>query len=237
MIGLISSTIFPPNLPSHDEVRTWISSEERLKQTQATINSLFNVGISDVYLADNSGDDWLAEANNLLRPAHVYVFNQHQYQNKGISELYLLLSMLKHLPSNVSILKISGRYVLKKDLSDELADADLAVKIHKYGMFKSSISTRCYIVKNKQVYEDFLRHILQETYAYSTRIVGPRSLVRILANSLFPKIDSYPYNDPRWAIELAGARVLKKHNYKVSKIETLGVEGISGAFKNIKIVE
>jgi hypothetical protein len=237
MIGIISSTIYPPALPTYDGQRSCIPPALRLEQTRKTIESLSQQGISEIYLADNSGELWEESASQFLKPAKVAIFKQHQYRNKGISELYLLLNMLEQIPVSLPILKISGRYSLSKNLSHELGDADLAVKIYRHRFSKHAMSTRCYLVKNKEVYATFLKRTLQQVYAYPSRIVGPRSLVRIVRNSFFPGKDNYPYDDPSISIEGAAASVLKIYNYKFNNIEDLGVEGQYGSFKDYSIKE
>jgi hypothetical protein len=228
IIAVISSTIYPPNSPTHDGQRTWSCPKSRIEQTQKTIESLLHLGISEIYLADNSGENWIVNSEKFFEPAKVYVFKHYQYKNKGISELYLLLSILDFLPSNTSILKISGRYTLNKNIASELGDADLAVKIYNYNFLNSAISTRCYLVKNKDIYAFFLKRTLREIYAYPSRIVGLRSLLKIFYNSLFVSQDDYPYEDPRGSIESAAARAIKIFNYRVNKIETLSINGFIG---------
>ena len=234
MIAVISSTIYPPSLPGYDGQRTWSCPEKRLEQTQKTVESLVTLGISEIYLADNSGENWVLNTEILLNPAKVYVFNQYQYKNKGISEIYLLLKLLQYISSSTPILKISGRYTLNKNIFNDLGDADVVARVYKAKFFKSFMSTRCYLVKNKDVYTSFLEKTLCEVYAYPSRIVGPRSFIRILHNSLFPSKDDYPYDDPQGAIESAAARVLQIFNYKLNNLETLGVEGLSrGSSKDV----
>jgi len=230
MIGVISSTIYPPEQPGHDGMRTWMSPEMRLQQTQQTVTSLLNAGISEIYLADNSGDQWIQSTANLLKPAMVHVFKHYQYKNKGISELYLLLSILEYISSSIPILKISGRYTLEKSISHTIIDADIGGKFYRHGCHDYSLSTRCYVVRNKDVYKTFIERTLREVYRYQSRIVGIRSFVRILKNSLFPGNDSYPYEDPRTSIEGAAARVLSIYQYRVNQIEMLGVNGQLGGF-------
>jgi hypothetical protein len=226
MIAIISSTIYPSALTTRDGVRSWNTPESRLEQTQKTIQSLVDCGISDIYLADNSGKNWLDTTDALLKPAKVYVFNHHQYHNKGISELYLLLSILEFIPSNEPIVKISGRYFINGNPFQDTFDYDLQIKIYQYGLFSSLMSTRCYWVKNKEIYELFLRQTLRESFAYPSRIIGFGSLARIIYNSIFPGSDEYPYDDPKCSIELASARVLKIFKYKKFEINVLGIEGL-----------
>lgn len=227
MIAVISSTIYPANKPTYDGQRSRIGPQERLEQTQKTVASLVDVGVTKIYLADNSGQSWVAGTETVLKPAKTYVFNGHQYYNTGISELYLLLSIVPYLPSGEPIIKISGRYTLHRDIRHLLGDADLAGKVYHYrSQFPiARLSTRCYLVKNKDVFETFLKMTLREVYAYPSRVVGPRSLLRILRNSLLPNVDDYPYDDPIVSIEGAAARVLKIHRYRYREINQVGIEG------------
>lgn len=234
MIAVISSTIYPPAQKTRDGVRSWNSPESRLEQTQKTIQFLVDEGISKIYLADNSGVNWIEKTDQLLNPAKVYVFKQHQYQNKGISELYLLLSILELIPENEPIIKISGRYMIKNNPFKNSTEYDFQARFYEHRMFRSSISTRCYWVKNREVYKIFLERTLREIFSYSSRIVGPASLVRIIYNSIFPDLDKYPYDDPRCSIELASALAIKHLNYTKCKIAVLGIEGyIAGNLNDI----
>lgn len=208
--------------------RTIIPAQERLEQTRKTIASLVRAGITDIFLADNSGGNWADGTEELLQPAKVYFYNQFQFQNKGISEIYLLLSALEHLPEETPILKISGRYYLSDSLRFGLEGADVAAKFIPYAKTQLWMSTRCYMVKNKEVYARFLRETVRDLYAYPSRIVGPGSLLRILRNSIFPERDDAPYDDPLQPIEVAAARVLKRADYRVKQIEVLGIEGVTG---------
>jgi hypothetical protein len=208
--------------------RTVIPVEERLEQTRKTIASLVRAGIEEIFLADNSGENWVAGTEETLKPARVYVYHHFQFQNKGISEIYLLLSALEHLPTETPILKISGRYYLRDGVGFGLEESDVASKFIPYARSQLWMSTRCYQVKNREVYERFLKATLRDLYGYPARIVGPGSLLRILRNSLFPARDDAPYDDPLQPIEVAAARALDKGGYKVKKIDVLGIEGVTG---------
>lgn len=233
MLGIITSTIFPSDVYMYGGSRTLYTPAERLAQTQETVRSLINIGIDDIYLADNSGDEWIEGTEVKLAPSKVYRFNhQHQYQNKGISEVHLLLLLLKHLPPGVPILKISGRYVIKKDIKDRLGDADLAVK-----MGDKTISTASYIVKNKDVYEDFLQGILHALYGYTTHVVGLRSLLRIIKNSVKPHADEYRYQDPPISIEFAAREVLRRNKFKYVDLGIMGVKGVAGGIEGMRVKE
>jgi hypothetical protein len=208
--------------------RTVIPFDERLEQTRRTIDSLLGAGVEEIYLADNSGANWVAGTEKQLAPARVSVYDHYQFQNKGISEIYLLLSALEELPPGVPILKISGRYRLSDGLAFTLDDADVAAKLIPYGRSQLWMSTRCYVVRDTETFGRFLKATLRDLYGYPARIVGPGSLLRILRNSLFPARDESPYDDPLQPIEVAAARVLKSGAYRLKKIEALGIEGITG---------
>jgi len=225
LIAIISSTIFPPDDSIHDGQRTLTDADNRLAQTQRTVHSLLSTGIKRIYIADNSGRLWKQEAAAALEPAILLIYEQHQFKNRGVSELYLLLKALNELPSGIPILKISGRYQLKKTFAGELGEADFVVKYYRKGRHKPSISTRCYLVKDKDTYQTFLQRTLRELYGYPSRVVGQRSLLRIVRNSLFPARDVYPYDDPTLSIEGVASRVLQIFNYRVNEVPFLGVSG------------
>lgn len=237
MIAIISSTIYPPDKPIYDVTRSRFSPEERLQQTLETIRSLLAAGLDNIFLADNSGDEWVKGTEEYLKPAKVFVYKQHQYRNKGISELWLLISLLGNIPAATPILKISGRYILASTVYPDLGGAELAVKLEGDRRIKNSMSTRCYLVKDKDVYEAFLKRTLCAVYGYWGRVVGPRSFIRIMKNSIMPKQDHFPYDDPSISIEIAAAHVLKKYNYEVKYLSTLGIRGELGAVKNTSIEE
>lgn len=228
-IAVISSTISPPRLELYDGNSARWSPAERLEQTRASIQSLLDLGISEIYLADNSGANWREDTGEKLRPSQVRVFNQHSYRNKGISELYLLLAMLPHLPTGRPIIKLSGRYRLKRRLDNELGDRDLVVREWAgRSRLQSCASTVCYAVRDARTHERFLRDTLRDVFGFPSRIAGPRSLLRIMRNSLFPSRDLYPYDDPQGSIEHAAWRALRKGGYRVRAVQSLGVEGLSG---------
>jgi hypothetical protein len=81
------------------------------------------------------------------------------------------------------------------------------------------------MVRNTRLYRRFLEDTLSEVYAYSSRIVGPRSLMRILKHSLRPDSDDSLYFDPTISIEGAAARVLGRGKYAVGHLTELGLEG------------
>lgn len=238
MFGLISSTIYPSDLPLYwGSPRTCIPSQERLEQTRRTIESLQKAGINRIILADNSGSEWISGTEEFLKPAEVHVFNQHQFQNKGISEIYLLLGVLNSIPANTPILKISGRYHLTDNFSHQIGNHDIVAIVTKHDGVNQWMSTRCYLVRNVAVLEAFLRAVLHDLYGYGARIVGPRSFLRILGHSLQPRKLDYPYDDPVQAIEVPAARVLKSCGFKVRLVDTLGIEGISGDYDQTLIRE
>jgi hypothetical protein len=81
------------------------------------------------------------------------------------------------------------------------------------------------MVRDKRVYQRFLEDTLDEVYACTTRIGGPRSLMRILRNSMGNCSDESPYFDPPVSIERAAARALKRKKYALSRLTELALEG------------
>lgn len=238
MFALISSTIFPSDVPVYwGSPRTCIPSSRRLEETRKTVDSLCDVGITQILLADNSGSNWKPGTEEFLKPAQVQLSNQHQFQNKGISELYLLLNAIVSIPPDTPILKISGRYHLTAAFNHHISDEDIIAKLTKQDGVNLWLSTRCYIVKDGVIFEAFLRAVLRELYGYGARIVGPRSLYRILRHSLSPHKQDYFYDDPVEAVEIAAARVVQNQRFKVRLVEQLGVQGVSADYAQRFIVE
>src|SRR5665213_2786107 len=144
MIAVVSSTIAPSAVPSHDGPRTTLSPEVRLEQTRGTVASLVALGATEIIISDNSPGDWLRERAAALAPARVLFLSQPPIRNKGIGELWLLLGALDALTDAQPILKISGRYRVgaRTELSLREND-DVAAKAQGEGNL-AEISTRCY---------------------------------------------------------------------------------------------
>ena len=176
MIAVVSSTVAPSALPSHDGARTTLSPEVRLEQTRETISSLVAAGVREILVADNSPGDWLRERAAALAPARVYFFDQPPIRNKGVGELWLLLGILGSLPEKEPILKISGRYRIGARTELALRDGDdIAAKVQQKGA-DGEISTRCYLVRDRAIASRLWERTLDAMYAECSRIVGPRSL-------------------------------------------------------------
>lgn len=227
MIAIVSSTIFPSAAVKYGVAagRLVAAPDERLRQTGETVRSLQRLGIQRIVVADNSGPAWDDAATRALAPARVVVYPQHPFANKGISELYLLLAAIPSLPAEERILKISGRYVLNRVAPPELGDNDVWGRLYPSREAGALFSTRCYLVRNRTVFATFVARVLREVYAHQARIVGPGSLLRIVRSSLWPATDTYPYEDPSYSIEGAAAIILRRHNYRVSLEEPLGLIG------------
>jgi hypothetical protein len=238
MVVVITSTIFPPVSNSGD-IRSVFSPAERLDQTKGTIKSLLDCGYNEIYLFDNSGSYWVKDTEAELFPAKVFVFNQHQYKNKGISETLMLVDGLEHLPEGTQIMKISGRYKLSKHQDTDMNDFDIAARFstHKFKYFTTRITmaTRCYLVRDKSVYQTYLSAMLEEIYSYSSKIVGIGSLKRFLNNQFSPKKNKYDFFDPALSVEAASVRVIKKLKLKIYNIKKIGLSGYAGTFNNLLI--
>jgi len=238
MIAVVSSTVAPSALPTHDGLRTTLSPEKRLEQTKATVASLVAFGARRVLVADNSPGSWLAERPGQLGPAEVIHLRHPVFGNKGVGEQWLLLAVADLLPEDEPIIKISGRYLLNK--SSELrieGDDDIAGKIYPEGR-THTLSTRAYLLRNKAVALRFWGRALDEVYAQPARIMGARSLIRIVGNSLRPERDGYAYSDPSTlSLEHAAYRAIRNLGLKLRAVGTLGVEGNYGSFTNQAVSE
>ena len=237
MIAVVSSTVHPSPLPSHDGVRTTLTPEVRLEHTQATIASLVALGVREILITDNSAGTWLRDRAAALAPARLLSFSQPPLCNKGLGEMWLLLGALPSLPEDEPILKISGRYCVGRDTELRLRDGDdVAGKVYGEGRGRT-LSTRCYLLRNRDVATRLWERTLDEMYAQVARVHGPRSFWRILKNSLTPAGDHYRYSDPHTAVETAIYQAIQHLGLKINAVEHLAVEGILGKWDNSVIKE
>ena len=235
MLAVISSTLFPPPMPTIWGSRQRLDSGHRLAQTRETIRSLLGCGATEIIVADNSGSRWTTGTERALEPARVVRAEPRLSSNYGISELYLLLAIVGSLPRDKPLVKVSGRYTVSRNILTELGDAEFVIRwVDRPG--PRWMSTRYYGVRDAVIYEAFLRRALRECFAYRSRVVGPRSLLRIVLDSLHPERDQYPYEDPPLPIEQAAARVLHAHRYRVRVLDHIGVRG-SSTFDPEKVIE
>jgi hypothetical protein len=216
VIALISSTLFPGDGLSR------FSPEERLKQTRQTVESLLKFGLSTVYLVDNS--PLAAPPIEGLEPVRLMRYPGLPFRNKGISELRTLLQVLELLPDGSPILKISGRYSLTEAFSLPVMDVDVVGRFYGKGR-RRSMSTRCFMVRDREVLARLLEETLREVYRIPTRVVGFRSLVRLLRSTLFPDQDGYPYDDPPIGIEIAMAQAIQRKKLSHRALPFLGLRG------------
>jgi hypothetical protein len=238
MIAVVSSTVAPSPLPSHDGARTTLSPEQRLDQTRETVASLVALGATDIFIADNSPGPWLRDRASVLAPARVLHLNQPPIRNKGIGELWLLLGSLEVLPEDAPVLKISGRYRIGAGTGLALREGDdIAARIQGGGA-TGEISTRCYLVRNKSVAARLWQRSLDEVYAERSRIMGPRSLLRIIRNSVRPGRDDFPYSDPNTlSLEQASYRAIGHLGLRMRPIANLDVSGTLGSWTNPLVKE
>jgi hypothetical protein len=227
VIAVVSSTLFPSDDPIYGNRRSALTSEERIRQTQASVESLVRCGYGPIFIADNSVGGWRPETDAQLAPAQVHRFpSAYQFRNKGLSELFLLLQMVDELPPDEPLLKLSGRYSVRDNISAQLNGADVAAF---WDPVNGGISTRCYMLRDRTVFKRLLEDTLNEEYGHATRISGPRSLVRIIRNSIRPAEDDSRYFDPPDSIEQAAARALARRGYRVQRLPALGVDGVVGS--------
>jgi hypothetical protein len=238
MIAIVSSTVAPSPLPDHAGARTTLSPEVRLEQTRGTVASLVALGAREIIIADNSPGEWLRDRSSVLSPARVISMVQPPIRNKGIGELWLLLGALEALAENEPILKISGRYRVGPATQLVLRETDdVVAKVYHPGG-SAEISTRCYLMRDKAVASALWARSLDELYAQPSRIVGPRSLIRIIGNSIRPSRDDFRYSDPGTSsVERAALRAIRHLSLRLRPVDNLDVEGIMGGPGNPQIRE
>lgn len=237
MIAVVSSTIAPSALPSHDGARTTFSPEERLGHTRDTVASLRAAGINDIIIADNSAGGWRENWTRSLEPARVLHFDHHPFRNKGIGEIWLLRAALEQLPAGTPVMKISGRYRIGPK-SPLLAPpkADVVARVYQHGG-RREISTRCYVLRDRAVAERLWPRTLDEIYAQQFRIVGPRSLLGYFRRLLLPPKDSDRSGDPPASVEIATYDAIKHLGLSLTAVSHLDVEGILGSWVNPEVAE
>lgn len=220
MIAIISSTIKPSS--DNEKFVSFYSPEERLEQTKYTITRLHESGFDSIFLVDNSPSLDLAQLQKLLQDfpkVKVYHLQQYQFINKGINELLMLLYLIKYLPSDQVIFKISGRYHPSSQFTKPQF-VDLAVKSYDFNKKNGTVSTRGYWVKNAETLHRFLLECLTECSAYPERIVGIKSMMRLFLgnkNGINQRLNI--------SIEFAAANILKVGNYQVNLLDRIGIVG------------
>ncbi|PWS31695.1 hypothetical protein [Pedobacter paludis] len=223
MISIISSTIFP-FYTTEKLNKNLISNESRLADTINTIGSLENKNFDSIYVFDNSIPRLDNEIIDLLYPAKATSFDVLPYKNKGLSEIYLLLLGLRDLPDNEPILKISGRYLLNENWDfEELAAYDFAGKFD----LKTTISTRCYYVRNKRILETILLKAIDYIYGYHFKIVGPRSFLKVIGNILNTNAE-INFHESSISIERGMGEAIRALQLKTKELKLLNISGISG---------
>jgi hypothetical protein len=233
MIAIISSTIKP--VIKNEKAISFYSFEERLDQTKLTLVRLKEAGFDLIFLADNSPLLDQSELEKLLQDFKgvvIFHLRQYQFSNKGINELLMLLFLTGQLPPNEIIFKISARYYLSPEFKKP-DFVDFAVKQYDFKRKTGTISTRGYWVKNTETLHRFLLSCFDELFAYPERIVGLKSLFRLLF--VKKNVIDEPLNI---SIEFAAANVLKAGNYQVRLLDRIGIEGLVAGANNIeKITE
>jgi hypothetical protein len=227
MIALIGSTLFPPPVTDKTSYRGTLSPATRIQQTQGTIRCLASLGYESIFLADNSGFNWKDGTETDMSPATVLRINTFQFNNKGLSEIYLLLAALQALPEDRPILKITGRYTID-NIIDTALFSQHEVICRQEG---DTISTRGYYVRNKRVLQSLLLDSLEWMYSYGARVVGPKSLARFIKNQFRGGGAGLQYAEPGVMIEKAMWECIKKR-YKYLKISRLGLSGVLAGSSN-----
>ena len=140
-----------------------------------------------------------------------------QFDNKGLSEAFLISEALEYLPDNKKIIKISGRYLINKNFDTKPSSQFICKKNGE-----NAISTRSYIVENKETFKKAITLTINLFLSYNSRILGPRSLIRIIKNSIVPQIQSFHVTI---MLEVVFWYVLKT-NFTYQLVDELNITGI-----------
>ncbi len=237
MIAVVSSTLCPSTLPYNAGAGTCSSPDIRLRQTVETVSSLVQLGFPSIFIADNAPTAPADGTREQLLPAQIRHFPHFPYRNKGIAEARLLLALCDHLPADVPVLKVSGRYRLSLNLCHELRGQAFAGLFIPGRLGLEQISTRAYAVCDTSFLRRFLHGSLEEIYASPWRICGPRSLLGVLSQHLGKKSHPIDYSDPPAGIEICAARWLIKNHVAARRLPRIGVTGVIGSRKDNLIDE
>jgi hypothetical protein len=215
-----------------------MAPEQRLEQTRATVDSLIAAGAKQIVIADNSPGTWFAERAGILSPARVVHLQHPPIRNKGVGELWMMLSIVESLPDDEPILKVSGRYCVGRRTQLSIAGDDEVVgKVCREGRLHS-LSTRAYLLRDRSVALRFWARSLDEIYAQTSRIVGLRSFIRIVRNSLQPGSDDLHYSDPNTiSLEQAAYNAICHLGLKLKAVDNLDLAGKLGSYTNHEVKE
>ena len=226
MIAVVSSTMAPDTSLCRDGVRTSFSVDERVEQTRITLNSLTRIGISSILIMDNSPENVAPRFAGHLSQGRIIHCPQPLFSNRGLGEIWLLLAALPYIADGAPVLKLSARYCLDEDTPLARAyDADFVGRA--YGSQKCrTVSTRAYVLRDKSVAESLWRATLEEMYADSGRVVGPRSAWKVLRKALHVAPTAFPDGEPSGSVErslyTASSRLALRHHL----LSRLGLKGV-----------
>ena len=222
MTGLITSTLRPSDAAIYGGARSAFSPAERLAQTVETVRTLVDLGVSTIYLLDNSEHLDLDQAERALVPARVVRCPPTAFANKGISEAHMVSHFCRTHAAQGPVLKVSGRYRVGQVPAVDWGRCDVAAVADD-----RHVVTQCYAVRDLEVMGRLMEGALREMYGYASRVVGLRSAWRVVRNSLFPGRDDYPYHDPTFSLEFGCRRAIRHHDLRLCPAD-FGVQGVFG---------
>jgi hypothetical protein len=229
MVAVVTSTIKPAN-------HSFFDHSTRLEQTWQTLDSLHQK-IENIFLVDNSPGITQAELESILSNyPHVKKISLQQYQfdNKGITEVMMLLYLCDLLPLNTPIFKISGRYSFIKPVLNINISADFIGKGYRFNTKYATVSTRGYWVKDATLFKALLLETLTHIFIYPEKITGILSFFNKLNKALFNK----NYIKINTSVEFAMALAIKNSNYSIRLLDDLGIQGyVAGVDKPELITE
>jgi hypothetical protein len=234
MIALITSTLIP-NKNSY----SFFSNEERIKQTEVTINKLLELAFDSIYIFDNSDEKTdintispLFSKNSNIK---FYHNDQYAFKNKGMNEALLILNNIKELPSDQAIFKISARYYPNKHFIisafDDFLTYDFVGIGYNFFQKGGTVSTRAYAVKNSIILEKILLLAIEDMLSYSSKPRGVRSIFNLISNYFKETIGA----SFQLSIEHSYARILKKE-YRYKSLNALNIEGYIAGNKTKELI-
>lgn len=234
---VITSTLIPNSKNWHGASKNikQIPSDERYLQTLSTIQSLIEKGCVTIYLLDNSIEaiplGWVQKIENMGIIFLSLPAIDTKTQNKGLSEIELLLRFCKLVKCENPILKISGRYTLNSQRLLEMASHDLIGRVFHRRRGFSEFSTKAYVVKNTLVLERILQRSAMLTRTLIYRFWTPFLLLRFLEfiKNVITNFDLDLLLDPPISIEEAFYHSTKALKIDCVFIDNLGITGILAA--------
>lgn len=212
-----------------------LSVDERCQHTLTTIQSLFDFGFASIYLLDNSIESapshWV-ERYKSLGVLFLKIPAKNKFtNNKGLSEIELLLDFLERVKLQSPILKISGRYKLNSINLLQIGSFDIIGRVFHRRRGFSEFSTKAYMVRNTIVWEAILKEAARSTKFLIYKFWTPYLFKRVMSflKNVFLTRNFALLKDPEISIEEGFYYSFRSLSLKLKPIDDLGISGILAA--------